>query len=173
MKINSQGIYKAGFLPGDTNTRKMIKFLVCLPVLFLMAIAGNAQLSPITWSFTASKIADKTYEVHMKATIQSGWHLYSQVQPEDAIAIPTGFALNKNPLLLLDGKIKEIGKMESFHDAKLDISANQYANSVDFVQVVKIKAKAKTNLTGSVEFQTCDDKKCLPPKTVNFSIAIQ
>jgi Disulphide bond corrector protein DsbC len=150
----------------------MKKFFVCITVI-LSALAVHAQLNPISWSFSTSKIADKTYEIHMKATIQSGWHLYSQTQPEDAIALPTGFSLNKNPLITLNGKIKEIGKMETFHDAKLDISANQYANNVDFVQIVKLKAKAKTNLTGTVEYQTCDDKKCLPPKTVNFSIAIQ
>lgn len=135
--------------------------------------AAHAQLNPVSWTFTSKKIADKTYEVHLTATMQSGWHLYSQVQPEDAIAIPTGFKLNNNPLLTLDGKIKEIGKMEKFHDAKLEVSANQYAGKVDFVQIVKLKANVKTNLTGSVEYQTCDDKKCLPPKTVNFSVAIK
>jgi hypothetical protein len=30
----------------------------------------------------------------------------------------------------------------------------------------------KTNVTGKLEYQTCDDKKCLPPKTVNFTIAL-
>lgn len=141
---------------------------------FVLAITVvNAQLNPVSWTFTSKKIADKTYEVHLTATMQSGWHLYSQVQPEDAIAIPTGFKLNNNPLLTLDGKIKEIGKMEKFHDAKLEVSANQYAGKVDFVQVVKLKANVKTNLTGSVEYQTCDDKKCLPPKIVNFSVAIK
>lgn len=139
----------------------------------ILVVAVKAQINPVSWNFTATKIADKTYEIHMKATMQAGWHLYSQNQPEDAIAIPTSFTINNNPLLKLDGKIKEIGKMEKFHDARLDLSANQYSNTVDFVQVAKLKAKAKTNLSGSVEYQTCDDKKCLPPKTVNFNIAIK
>ena len=133
----------------------------------------NAQLNPVSWTFTSKKISDKTYELHLTAMMQSGWHLYSQIQPEDAVAIPTGFKLNSNPLVTLDGKIKEIGKMEKFHDAKLDISANQYAEKVDFVQVVKLKSNVKTNVTGSVEYQTCDDKKCLPPKTVTFSIPVK
>ena len=133
----------------------------------------NAQLNPVSWTFTSKKISDKTYELHLTAMMQSGWHLYSQAQPEDAVAIPTGFKLNNNPLITLDGKIKEIGKMEKFHDAKLDISANQYAEKVDFVQVVKLKSNVKTNVTGSVEYQTCDDKKCLPPKTVTFSIPVK
>ena len=107
----------------------------------------------------------------MIATLQEGWHLYSQTQPEDAIAIPTSFAFNTNPLLTLDGKIKEIGKVEKFKDPKLG-SANQYSLTVDFVQVIKLKVKAKTNITGNLEYQTCNNEKCLPPKKINFSIAI-
>ncbi|HKB45217.1 MAG TPA: protein-disulfide reductase DsbD domain-containing protein [Chitinophagaceae bacterium] len=150
-----------------------MKKFIFLSTIILSAIVGKAQLNPVSWTFTAKKVADKTYEVHMKATIQSGWHLYSQTQPEDAIVNPTTFTLNNNPLLIVDGKMKETGTIEKFHDAKLNISANQYSNTVDFVQKIKLKAKAKTNFSGNVEYQTCDDKKCLPPKTVNFSIAIQ
>ena len=141
--------------------------------LLATGLLAQAQLNPVTWTFTTKKIADKTYEVHMKATIQNGWHLYSQNQPEDAIAIPTSFKFNSNPLLKLDGKVKEVGKVEKFHDPKLDLAAHHFSKTVSFVQLVKLKANDKTNITGSVEFQTCDDKKCLPPKTVNFSAAIQ
>jgi thiol:disulfide interchange protein DsbD len=136
-------------------------------------LAVYAQPGPVTWSFTASKISDKTYEVHMKASIQGGWHLYSQSQPADAIAIPTTFTINANPLFTKEGKIKEVGKMEVMKDVSLGISANQYSREVDFVQKIKLKGNVKTNLTGNVEYQTCDDKKCLPPKTVNFSIALK
>jgi hypothetical protein len=149
----------------------MKKFLA-LPFILFSALVLKAQ-NPVTWSFSAKKLDDKTYEVHMTANIQSGWHVFSQTQPDDAIAIPTGFKLNNNPLLALEGNIKEVGKLEKFRDEKLDISANQYSNKVDFVQVIKLKAKAKTNVTGSVEFQTCNDEKCLPAKTVNFSIALK
>lgn len=146
--------------------RLLLTGLGIFAVLFLMA------QNPVSWSFSAKKINSNTYEVHMSATIQSGWHLYSQVQPEDAIAIPTTFEIKSNPLFTLNGKIKEVGKLEKFVDKELDLSANQYSGKVDFVQVVNMKAKVKTNLIGSVEYQTCDDKKCLPPKTVNFNIAL-
>ena len=150
----------------------MKKFFV-LAVFVLAGFGARAQLNPVTWSFSANKVADKTYEIHMKATIQSGWHLYSQKQPDDAIAIPTSFTIRPNPLFKPDGKIKEVGKMEVMKDAALGISANQYSNTVDFVQKIKLKTNAKTNFSGSVEYQTCDDKKCLPAKTVNFSVAIK
>lgn len=148
-----------------------MKFFLLLALAFAVS-ALNAQ-NPVSWNFSSRKVADKTYEIHMTANIQPGWHLYSQNQPEDAIAIPTGFTINNNPLLKFDGKIKEMGSLEKFHDKKLDVSANQYSDKVVFVQVVKLKANAKTNVTGSVEFQTCNDEKCLPPKTVNFNVALK
>jgi len=150
-----------------------MKRIAVLAIAFLAVVSAKAQLSPVTWSFTATKVSDKTYEVHMTATIQNNWHLYSQTQPADAIAIPTTFTINANPLFTKEGKIKEVGKMEVMKDASLGVSANQYSRTVDFVQKIKLKGNAKTNFSGKVEYQTCDDKKCLPPKTVNFSVAIK
>jgi hypothetical protein len=150
----------------------MKKFaFVILSVLAVGFVSAQA-VNPVSWSFTSKKIKDNVYEIQMIATIQSGWHLYSQAQPEDAVAQPTSFSFNKNPLLDFDGKVKEQGKMVKFKDEKLGISANQYSDKVVFVQRVKVKGKAKTNVTGKLEYQTCTDQKCLPPKTVNLSIAL-
>ena len=144
--------------------------------LFLMiggAMAHAQVLSPVQWSFTSKKTGDKTYEIHLTANIQSGWHLYSQTQPADAISIPTEVLFTANPLVRLEGKAKEIGKMEVYKDKRLGISANQYSDQVDFVQKIKLKVKAKTNISGTVEYQTCDDKKCLPPKKMTFNLALK
>lgn len=138
-----------------------------------MMLGAAVAQSPVSWAFNSKKIGANLYELRLTATMQPGWHLYAQNQPEDAIAQPTLFTFNNNPLLSFDGKVKEVGKLEKFRDEKLGVSANQYSGKVDFVQVVKVKGAAKTNVTGKLEFQTCDDKKCLPPKTVPFSIAIK
>ncbi len=150
-----------------------MKKLFVLAVVVFTALSGKAQLNPIMWSFSATKTGDKSYEIKMKATIQNKWHLYSQTQPDDAIINPTTFTINANPLFKLDGKIIETGKMEKFKDKELGVSANQYSTTVTFVQKVKLKANVKTNFTGNVEYQTCDDHQCLPPKKVNFSVAIK
>lgn len=153
------------------NVYRMKKlFFLFLSFLFVSAVFAQ---NPVSWSFASKKLSENVYEVRLTAAIQPGWHLYSQNQPEDAIAIPTSFNFNNNPLLALDGKLKELGKLEKYKDPTLGVTANQYSNKVDFVQVVKVKGKAKTNVTGKLEYQTCDDKKCLPPKTVNFSIALK
>lgn len=148
---------------------KRISFM--LLALFTAGIAF-AQNDPVSLSFSSKKLGDNIYEVRITANIDKGWHLYSQSQPKDAIALPTSFSFNKNPLLELDGNVKEIGKLEKYVDKVLDVSANQYSNQVTFVQKVKVKGKAKTKVTGKMEYQVCTDEKCLPAKTVNLSIAL-
>lgn len=151
----------------------MKQFLYSLTLL-LFATGCYAQMpDPIQWVYSSKKIADKTYELHLTATIQKNWHLYAQAQPADAINQPTEIIFKKNPLVNFEGKVKEVGKMVLYKDSKLKISANQYADKVDFIQIVKLKAAVKTTIVGSVEFQTCDDKKCLPPKKIDFSIALK
>ncbi len=148
---------------------KKVLFLALSVIAGTLAFAQN----PVSWSFSTKKINDKVYEVHLLANIQPGWHLYSQNQPQDAIAIPTSFNFSKNPIVDFDGKVKEVGKLEKVKDDKLGIAANQYSQKVDFVQLVKVKGAVKTNITGKLEYQTCDDKKCLPPKSLNFSVALK
>lgn len=148
---------------------KRVVLFIFTSLIVTLAVAQ----SPVSWAFSSKKIAANVYELRLTATMQPGWHLYAQTQPADAVAQPTSFTFNNNPLLSLDGKVKEVGKLEKFQDEKLGVSANQYSGKVDFVQVVKVKGAAKTNVTGKLEYQTCDDKKCLPPKTVPFAIALR
>lgn len=150
----------------------MKKVLLLLIVVF-GAMAAKAQLNPVTWTFSAKKVGDKTYEISMTATMQTKWHLYSQTQPEDVDVIPTTFVINANPLFTLDGKVKEVGNLEKYKDKELGVTLHQYSKTVTFVQKIKLKSNVKTNFTGSVEYQTCDDHQCLPPKTVNFSVAVK
>jgi hypothetical protein len=150
----------------------MKKLLVVFFSFFCATVLYAQNLNPVSWSFISKKINEKEYEVQLTATLQKGWHVYSQQQPKDAIAIPTSFSFNKNPLVDLDGKVKEVGKLEKFNDPVLDVSAFQYSNKVVFVQKVKLKGKVKTKLTGKLEFQACTDEKCLPPKSVDFAIPI-
>lgn len=150
----------------------MKKFAFFLASTFFVAYCFGQNSNPVNWSFGSRKINDNLYELQMVANIETGWHLYAQIQPADAIAVPTSFHFNKNPLLILEGKVKEQGKLIKFKDKTLGIQANEYNDKVVFTQKVKLKSKAKTSLTGKLEFQTCNDQRCLPPKTINLSIAL-
>jgi hypothetical protein len=148
-----------------------MKKLVTATFLVLFAGFANAQISnPVLWTYSAKKIADKTYEIHMTATINDNWHLYAQdagTGPE-----PTTFSFTKNPLLSFDGKVKEIGKQEKTFDKNFNSILKFYTKKVDFVQKVKVKSAAATVVKGTVNFMVCNDRQCLPPRDVPFSINV-
>lgn len=150
-----------------------MRSIVSIFALFLVSSVAFAQskLNPVSWSFSAKKIANKTYEVHFTATLSNHYHMYAQKIDADG-PVPTSFSFAKNPLLSLQGPVKEIGKKITVLEKVWNAKVSYYDDKVDFVQVVKSKVAAPTSLKGSVEYMVCDDKQCLPPKTVEFDIKL-
>ncbi|WP_126970404.1 protein-disulfide reductase DsbD domain-containing protein [Gynurincola endophyticus] len=149
----------------------MKKYLLFLGVL-LLSVAGFAQSSKeVRWTYTATKIADKTYELKFKAVVNPPYHLYAQEVGAEG-PIPTSFEFTKNPLVTVDGKVAEKGTKISKHEAVWGGKVNYYKGSVEFVQVVKLKTAAKTNVGGTITFMVCSDEHCLSPSDVTFSLAV-
>jgi hypothetical protein len=148
--------------------KKIILFalVVCSGTL---AIAQSSN--QVNWVYSAKKVADKTYEIHMTATIGGDYHLYAQDAGGDG-PIPTAFTFTKSPLLALDGTVKEKGQLVKKFESAWNHNVNYYEKTVDFVQVVKLKSNVKTTLAGKVEFMVCNDKECLPPADVDIKVNI-
>lgn len=133
---------------------------------------GFAQIeNPVQWTFSAKKINATTYEVHLTAKLDGEWHLYSQSTP-DGGPVPTSISFLKNPLITLNGAVREDGKMEKHFEKLFGVEVKQFSDKVDFVQTVNVKAGVKTALRGSVRFMVCNDESCLPPKAENFSVTL-
>jgi len=148
-----------------------MKKIVLGMLLLLFATVSNAQINnPVKWSYSATKVADKTYEIHLTATIDGNWHLYAQDAGEGPE--PTTITFSPNPLLTLEGKVMEVGKMEKSYDKNFKSVLKFYGKKVDFVQKIKVKSPVATVVKGSVSFMVCNDRQCLPPRDVPFSINI-
>jgi len=94
------------------------------------------------------------------------------LQPAEAIARPTKIEWVKNPLVILSGSTKEIGRKEKYENKEAGIVQFQYGAACEFVQALTLKAKVKTNMAGLITYQVCTDKMCLPPKTVEFKVGL-
>lgn len=145
-----------------------------LMMMFLLAgFLASAQVqTPVKWAYKLKKVNATTYEVQITATIDKGWHVYSQTTP-DGGPVPTTIKFSKNPLITLVGAAKEVGKLEQRHEELFGVDVKQFSNSVNFIQTIKVKAAVKTAVTGTVEFMVCNDTQCLPPTTNKFSLPIQ
>jgi DsbC/DsbD-like thiol-disulfide interchange protein len=149
----------------------MKKIYLLLSFVFTSAIVIAQSSKQVQWLFSANKIAEKTYEIHMKANIGQGFHMYAQ-NPGVEGPQPTHFEFVRNPLAVLDGKVKENGKLIKKFETAWSAHVNYYEHTVEFIQVVKLKGNVKTNVSGTVEFMVCDDSKCLPPSTVEYKVNI-
>src|SRR5262245_30497998 len=114
-----------------------------LALLFATSVFGQSN-KQVQWNFTSKKISENTYEIHMTATVNGGWHLYAQEVGVDGPAA-TSFSFTKNPLLVLDKKVKEDGKLVKKKEEVWGGVVNYYENKVNFIQVVKLKGNVKTN----------------------------
>lgn len=156
----------------ESKTKIMRQFLLTLSALVSVTLCFSQVKQPAKWSFNAKKINTTTYEIHLTANLEEGWHIYSQTTP-DGGPVATKIKFASNPLIAVQGATTEVGKPEKKHEAIFGVDVKQFSNKVDFVQVVKLKGKVKTNITGSVDYMTCNDRECLPPSNQKFSIAIQ
>ena len=148
-----------------------MKFLFSL-IAFAFSVSTHAQNeNPVDWSFSAKKINATTYEIHMTASIEKDWHIYSQTTP-DGGPVATAITFNKNPLVKFSGKVKEVGKLEQHYEELFEVQVKQFSSQVDFVQTVTVKPGIKTVIAGSVEYMACTERNCLPPRTQKFSLPI-
>lgn len=148
---------------------KKISLVIAL-IFGLFAVSFGQIENPVKWEYTAKKIADKTYEIHLTAIIDAGWHLYAQDAGEGPE--PTTISFTANPLVKSEGKVKEVGKLESAYDPNFKSTLRYYEQKVDFVQKIKTKTAANTIVKGTITFMVCNDRKCLPPKEIPFSVKL-
>lgn len=143
-------------------------------ILFFGMLVNNltAQIKdPVSWTFEAKKKTADTYEVVLSASIQGKWHIYSQKTGKGG-PIPTKVTFKTNPLVTKNGEVKEVGKVEKIYDEIFQTDVLYLSNKVQYVQTVKIKGKAKTNIAGTIEYMVCDDTQCLPPAKKTFDIKL-
>ena len=122
---------------------------------------------PIKWSTSVEKISDTEFVLISKATIEKGWHLYSQNVPEDG-PIPTTFSFDTSKgYFSLNGKtIEEEGV--TVDDPVFQMKIKFFEVAVVFKQKIKTTSNIKT-INGVVEFMVCDDSKCLAPTEIDLT----
>ena len=135
---------------------------------FSVVTFGFGQIyNPIEWSTHVEKIDEVEYKLIITATIDSGWHLYSQNVPEDG-PVPTTFVYKEG---IFDYELIGETTEEEGHevdDPVFNMNIKFFENSARFEQRVKLKQNGNV-IKGIVEFMVCDDTRCLPPTEVDLT----
>ncbi|MFT5666205.1 MAG: thiol:disulfide interchange protein [Vicingaceae bacterium] len=141
-------------------------------LLFFSATISNAQIfNPVSWKTEIKELENGRFELQMTASIEEGWHLYSQSLPSDDGPIATEFTLKESTDFLIEGKVNE-PKPKTEFDPNFDMDLNYFEDEVTFTQVIKSKVTDAYKMTAEVYFMVCDAEKCLPPEYVDLEFDI-
>jgi thiol:disulfide interchange protein len=138
----------------------------------LISITVSAQIFiPVEWEFSQKQLSDTEIELQFKATIDDGWHLYSQHIGDEG-PVPTEFTfITEGGYELIDG-VTEGEPIEEF-DPNFDMLLKYFGHEAIFTQRIKVTAAEDFKLAGDVYFMVCDEAQCLPPEVAEFSFEIK
>lgn len=155
------------------NKMKDLKLVLSTLFLFIITIF-NAQIkNPVKFKFDVVSLGKDEYEAVLTGTIEDKWHIYSQDLPPDS-GIPTEFKITSKQGIQLIGKVKEIGKKHDEFSEAFGAQIVYYSNKVVFKQKFKPKDASKpATITAEIMYQTCNDRVCLAPNTLEFEKQIE
>jgi cytochrome c biogenesis DsbD-like protein len=149
-----------------------MKKLIALCFFALSAFAAVSQTqNPVTWTATYKSISATEGEIVINAHIEKGWHTYSQKASTDG-PIPTSFVFPVSKQFMVVGKTEESEAHEEFvkaFDAKIFV----YTDKAEFRQKIKLTGAAGFPITFKLEYMSCNDMMCLPPKTIDLTVKVQ
>ena len=138
--------------------------------LFFLSFVGLFQSqikNPVKFKYSVNPVTEDTYEAVLSATMEKGWHIYSKDLPEDS-GIPTEMKVSGDNVILV-GKVLEVGKKHEEFSEAFGAQIVYFSNSVQFKQKFKLKDPTKpANAITEITYQTCDDRVCLAPNTLEF-----
>lgn len=152
--------------------KKISLFLLALTAFFNFAqdeMPRNID-DVITWSFEVTYPTNDEAVITMNVTQKNGWHIYSQVQPDGAIPLPTTFVYESSDKYSLLGKTKEAGAELVDNDGFPERSF--HGNKAKFWQRIKINSKEDFTLKLDYEYMACKTA-CLPPEGRDIEIKIK
>lgn len=145
--------------------------LVLFLILSFSISAFSQVFEPVQWSTSIEKISETEYDLIVNATIDSGWHLYSQNVPENG-PIPTTFTFKTNKDFELIGKVSE-GEGYTVDDPIFNMRIKYFDNKAEFKQRIKVLNNELALVKGEVEFMVCDDSRCLPPEYIDLEFNLK
>lgn len=139
--------------------------------IFLFSTASAQIKNPVKFKFDVKEVGDNQYEAVLSATMESGWHIYSRDLPPDT-GIPTEYKVTGKNIELI-GKFQEVGKKKTEFSEAFGGTIVYYSNNADFKQKFKLKDPTKPgDVVAEITYQTCDDRVCLAPNTLEFNKAV-
>ena len=143
----------------------------------MAAVLWAAPADPVSWKVQNAPVAvvkpGGRFNVKLQAAVQEGWHLYS-LKPMAEGPLPTRIWIAEGQLFSLAGAV-QAPEPQVIQDATFGMEVELYEGEAVFALPVKVAPSAAPGmqkLVVSASYQSCNNKICLPPKTVKVEVPI-
>ncbi len=144
------------------------RLAISVAVLVLPLLSSAQIEEPIRWSQKIDMTSTTEGTMVFSATIDRGWHMYGLKLPDDGPR-PTKFSFDKLEGVELVGDIMPSRAPHEQVDMIFHLKLSWWDADVNFIQKFKITSSDKAyTITGKVNFQGCDDSRCIPPQNHAF-----
>ncbi len=147
-------------------------FLAALAALTLTAAAPD----PVSWKVQEAPAkplkAGSRFNVKLAAKIQDGWHMYG-LKPVADGPIPTRIWIGDGPAQLASAI--QGAEPQTLMDPSFNMEVQLYEGEAEFTLPLRLTAAAAEGpqkIVVNASYQTCDNKICLPPKTVKIEVPV-
>jgi DsbC/DsbD-like thiol-disulfide interchange protein len=143
----------------------------------MAACFGAAPADPVAWKLQPASAAPvkagARFNVKLLAAVQEGWHLYS-LKPMAEGPIPTRIWIAEGQPFSLAGTVQSPDP-RVMQDPSFGMEVELYEGEAVFtlpVRVAPSAAPGAQTLVVSASYQSCNNKLCLPPKTVKVEVPV-
>ncbi len=133
-----------------------------------MAFVGFSQVyDPVDWEYSVEQNGNEATLI-FTASIEEGWHVYSQILESEDGPIATEVTFTPNPNYELVGKTTE-SKTYKEYDPNFEMNLTFFKTKAVLKQKIKLKSDQPFQVEGSVYFMVCNESMCLPPSDVSHT----
>lgn len=156
-----------------------LEFVALLGYIGLGWAAAAAQSSPppVTWTVSATAGTARSgsqLTLHLAAKLEDGWHVYGVNQVEGG---PTPLRITVDPNDAVQSAGTPSGTPPTKkHDASFDLDTEVFLHPFTLHIPLHVKPHSdpgSRDIALNVRFQACNDRICLPPKTIHLTVPVQ
>lgn len=132
------------------------RILLTLAVLFSFAAAQAQLVKPVKWTTRVDKVSDTQANIVLTATIDQGWHLYSQYNPAGA-SLPMVFTITPSKAFINMGKVAEYPKPTEVYEEVFKVTEKFWTGKAYFTQPIKVLSDKTFDFAISLSGQACQE----------------
>ncbi|SPF34419.1 conserved exported hypothetical protein [Candidatus Sulfopaludibacter sp. SbA4] len=152
-----------------------MRSMICAALVALCL--GAAPPDPVAWKVQDAPAkpvkAGARFAVKLVAHIQDGWHMYG-LKPIADGPIPTRIWVAEGQPAQLAAAVQG-SEPVTMQDPSFNMEVQLYEGEATFTMPLRLAAAAHEGaekIVVNASYQTCDNKICLPPKTVKVEVPV-